>query len=65
MSPSDRYIITPMLGCLLSEKRLSICFSVNTNHGLSATIKPPRSLISLKPFSIAHDHHTFMPVLAY
>ena len=65
MSPSYRYIITPMLGCLLSEKRLSVCLNVNTNHGLSATVEPPHSLISLKPSSIAHDHHTFIPVLAY
>ena len=54
-----------MLGCLLSEKRLSVCLSVNTNHGLSATVEPPNSLVGLKPSSIAHNYHTFIPVLAY
>ena len=54
-----------MLGCLLCEKWLSVCLSVNTNHGLSATVEPPNPLTGLKPYSIAHNHHTLTPVLAY
>ena len=39
--------------------------NVKTNYGLSATVEPLNPLISLKPSSIAHKHHTFTPVLAY